>query len=280
MGELPVLMWAGNNSLGGRTYQRHPLNMAVSYDDGETFRDIVGIDFATAIATADRSIGDALHTNPDTAIYEKDGVTQAYVISTRYTMHITDVENFLLKTKGAFDSFEDGYAADGWLVSYGKATVTSVGATDGKYALDIVKNSLLSRTLHYMESGSVSFDLTPLSLGEGFAVELQTAFNNEQTKTAPIIFGADGDGRLFCTDREKGKVYLPKYVSENKTCEIGIIFDCAKKTATLTVDGESFDIGYDSRFDAISYVGIFTGDFTDIAIDRFIAIREDQIKRR
>jgi hypothetical protein len=270
----PVLMWAGNNSLGGRTYQRYPLNMALSYDDGETFRDIVGIDFATVIATADRNTGDALHTNPDMAIYEKHGVKQSYVISSMHTMHIVDFDNYLRKTKGAFDSFEDGYISEGWLVSYGKAGITPIGATDGKNALRVRENSLLSRTLHYMEAGKIFFDLTPICVGEGFSVELQTAFNNEQTKTATISFGIDGDGHIFYNDPDKGKTYLKKYLSEDRTYEVCISFDASEKQATLTIDGKSFDIDFDSRFDAVSYVGIFTNDLSSLALDRFIAIRE------
>ena len=267
LNKVPVFLWGGSNSMGGTTYLRYPLNLAYSEDDGETFKGIIDASFQSVIETFSRPEGRGLHTNPDLTFCRYRDTDMAYIVSTRHQMYIQDVESYLYKTKGAFDSFESGISAEGWKSTSGNPlTTTTMGATDGDLAMLIENDVTAVRSLHYMEAGSVSFDLYVDELGGGFAVELQSAFNDTRDATSPIELYVDCGGYLSAGIDRKIKLNLGQ-------SSVSVTFDGNAKTARLTVNGEAMDIPYLKNDNYIGYAVIFSEKKTKIAIDRFIAIR-------
>jgi AraC-like DNA-binding protein len=207
---------------------------------------------------------------------EYKGVDMCYIVSTRHQMYIMDVENYLYKTKGAYDSFESGAAADGWLTTIADdLKITEKGATDGRYALLIDANRIASRPLHYMESGRVSFDLYISDMGEGFGFELQSSFTDmfrHELSASPISITADKNGvlRTRSVDGER-ELGVSLRLGANTIC---FSFDGESKKATLEVNGEVVPVDFLGKEKSVCFATFFTNKNTELSLDRFIAVRE------
>lgn len=264
----PVFMWGGNNTLGGRSYQRFPLNLAYSEDDGETFVGIVDASFQTTVAALER-----LHTNPDLTFHKYQGIDCAYIVSTFHNMFIINADDYLYKTRGGFDSFEDSVKAEGWLISRGAAISSEVGATDGNKAMYVGSNTHLTRSIHYIEEGTVEFDAYMVSSGESFTFELQSAYNNLQGHySTPLRLTTDSEGNLYSNGTQKIDLGLKLNVGDNT---VKIDFNGNEKTATITVNGKTADIEWVGNDNYVGFATIWTGASTGVAIDRLTFIRND-----
>ncbi|MBO5883907.1 MAG: exo-alpha-sialidase [Clostridia bacterium] len=270
---MPVLMWGGQNGFGAKSHYRLPLSLAVSYDDANTFRGHVDASFQNLIASVDRSIIGNLHTNPDMTFCKYRGIDMCYLVSTHHQLYIMNVKDHLFKTKGAFDSFENGVEAEGWMCQKGKPQISNLGATDGKYAMLLEGLSNPSRSLHHIEKGYVEFDCFVENIGDHVSFELQTAYHDGEGFTAPIRLMANGDGELFCFTAEGTGAYRPlglKLEAGHNT--IRFDFDAEAAYASLTVNGIGADMTYiDGIGDVICFATFFTTNGTKIAIDRFTA---------
>jgi hypothetical protein len=274
----PILMWGGNHSLGGATYQRFPWNLAISYDDAEKFVDIINGSFGTMIDTLDPAVGQMLHTNPDLTFYEFKGRTGLYMVSQK-SLLVLNADDFLYKTKGAYDSFEDTALAEGWQLVYGSVSTAAVGATRGEKALVVNGNTAVSRSLHYMEKGTVSFDYFVSNPGH-VTLELQTAFNNKAlneatNKTAPISIFTDEEGNLYYNingGATSGTLEGLKLKAGQNS--ISIDFDGNTKTINVTANGKTASMKWDGKDNYISYFTVFTKYGAQAAIDEFRAVRE------
>ena len=287
---VPVILWGGNNSHGATRYSRLPLNIAYSKDDAETFEGILDISHQTALMnrnydkmsiSANQGNLYAI-TNPDIVIYERGGVDCAYIHATNFRFHIENFSDYLYKTKGAFDSFESrSYEAEGWVavedydtVGAAKPRVAKKGATDGEYALQIVSNNKLSRSLPYVENGIVSFDLYVEKMG-GMTFELQTAYNCAAEVTAPITLYVEQDGTVFYVDEGGVRKSVGLSVAKGAN-RISISFDGNEGTATLTVNEQSKEIVFRSEFgNYICFAYIYTQSETQVAMDTFVLLDQD-----
>ena len=271
LGKIPVFLWGGNNSLGGRTYLRYPLNMAVSTDDAESFHDLIDASLQTCVATVNTGIGALIHTNPDLTFGTYHGEDTAYIVSTRHQMYILDAKNYLSKTRGAFDSFESGATAEGWLdTMFDSIPTTEIGVTHGKKAMLLTSGRSVTRPIHYIEKGEIGFDLYLSKLGDGITFDLQTAFNDKpNSRAVPISIKIDGDGSITSFGKDIG---LKLSQGENKLL---ISFDGNRKTASLALDGELRAIDFVGDDSYISYVTAFIGKDAEFSLDTFFAIRED-----
>ena len=289
----PVFLWGGNNTIGGRSYVRYPLNLAVSYDQGDTFEDIINVSFQTEVDTLSRNStpdqnNQNVHMNPDLVFYKYQGIDCVYITSTYHKIYVYNADDFLYKTKGAFDSFEDGLVFDGWQFARGGASTTTVGATDGEKALSLLSNSVISRSLHYIEKGYISFDLFVGSFTE-LDIELQAGFNdqckrtykanNEQQKLnapllPPVALSADETGSIYYLNESGVKTPLGLSLKTgNNTVKID--FDGEGDTVNITVNGESKSIAVMGEDINVSFFTVFTSASSGYSIDRFIAVKED-----
>jgi hypothetical protein len=288
----PVFLWGGNNTLGGRSYVRYPLNMAVSYNDGDTFDDFLNVSFQTEVDTLNRSstpdgATTSVHMNPDLVFYKYKGIDCVYITSTYHKIYVYNADDFLYKTKGAFDSFEEGVVFDGWQFARGGATITEIGATDGKKALSLLSNSAISRSLHSIKKGYVSFDLYVSTFAE-MDIELQAGFNDQCKRTytpstdsrydppilPPIALSVNESGSLFYLNESGVKTYLGLSLKIGDNT-VKFDLDGEGDTVKITVNGESKTIALMGEDNYISFFTVFTSASSGYSIDRFIAVKED-----
>ena len=287
---VPVILWGGNNSHGSDRYSRLPLNVAYSSDDAETFKGILDISHQTALMNrnydkmsiaANQGNLYAI-TNPDIVIYERGGVDCAYIHATNFRFHIENFSDYLYKTKGAFDSFESqNYTAEGWIavedydtVGAAKPHISQKGATDGEYALQIVSNNKLSRSLPYAEKGVVFFDLYVEKMG-GMTFELQTAYNCDAEVTAPITLYVNENGEIsyVASNGTRRATGLSLAKGQNR---ISISFDGKQGAATLSVNGQSREIVFRNEFgNYICFAYIYTQSETQVFMDSFVLLDQD-----
>ncbi len=282
----PVLLWGGNNSMGGKSYCRFPLNVAYSTDGGETFGGILDISFQTFTATriAIRANNELYHiTNPDMVLFNRGGVDCAYILTTNYRFLVENFSNYLYKTKGAFDSFENGSAeAEGWIpvvdsneeLAAAQPTIVRVGATHGNYAMHIGSYSKLSRSIPSVTNGIVSMDLFVEKMG-GMTFELQTAYNSAAGVSAPITLTVDANGAIsYSSDRGNPKA-TGLFLSEGAN-HISITFNGKQGTATLSVNGKNATILFRRDIgDCICFAYLYTQKNTSVAMDCFTVIDMD-----
>ncbi len=267
-----ILMWGGHNSMGTDSHLRYPLSIAYSLTEGDSF---IGIQDATFQTYYSDRLNKYEITNPDIVIYEYNGVQMAYIITTSYAFIIEDIGSYLTMTKGAFDSFENCFLEnEGWLTVEGNASVSTIGATDGTSSMQINSKSTVSRSLPYTEKGTVLFDLYFVSLGDGMQIEFQPAYNQYTNRCAAMALIIDADGNVQ-TKNANGTIEstgLKVIVGNNS---ISITFDGTSNSATLTVNGQSVTIGFDTALgNYICNVNIWNSENTISCIDRFTLIGE------
>lgn len=284
---VPLLLWGGNNSAAFRSYDRFPLNVAYSVDDAENFIGIMDISFQTEFSNRIEyraGMEKYIVTNPDIAVFEKGGVDCAYILITNYRILIENFSNYLYKTKGAFDSFEQGTVeSEGWvsvsgtLVEPGTGvvpgelpTVTENGATDGKYAMKLGSYTKVSRSVPFTKKGELFFDLSIERLGGGMSLELQSAYNRNPGVAAPIRIQISSTGDVYCYNELNNLIRTSLRVAEGKTHCISVVFDGESGTAVLTIDGKRAEITFNKNVgDYICFVYVDNSYRTSLAIDRF-----------
>lgn len=282
----PVLLWGGNNSMGGKSYCRFPLNVAYSTDGGETFGGILDISFQTFTATriAIRANNELYHiTNPDIVLFKRGGVDCAYILTTNYRFLVENFSNYLYKTKGAFDSFENGSAeAEGWVpvvdsneeLAAAQPTIVRVGATHGNYAMHVGSYSKLSRSIPSVTNGIVSMDLFVEKMG-GMTFELQTAYNSAAGVSAPITLTVDANGAISYSSERGNPKTTGLFLSEGAN-HISITFNGKQGTATLSVNGKNATILFRRDIgDCICFAYLYTQKNTSVALDCFTVIDMD-----
>ena len=282
----PVLLWGGNNSMGGKSYCRFPLNVAYSTDGGETFGGILDISFQTFTATriAIRANNELYHiTNPDMVLFNRGGVDCAYILTTNYRFLVENFSNYLYKTKGAFDSFESGSAeAEGWIpvvdsneeLAAAQPTIVRMGVTHGNYAMHIGSYSKLSRSIPSVTNGIVSMDLFVEKMG-GMTFELQTAYNSAAGVSAPITLTVDANGAISYSSERGNPKTTGLFLSEGAN-HISITFNGKQGTATLSVNGKNATILFRRDIgDCICFAYLYTQKNTSVAMDCFTVIDMD-----
>ena len=278
--DTPILMWGGNNALGAHSYTRFPMNLAYSMDNGLTFTGILDASFQTSITSRTKNHYSIV--NPDIVIFERGGVKCAYILSTNYRILIENFDDYLYKTTGAFDSFENGsMETEGWVSVVDSDSEGSVapnlvktGATDGDYALHIGSHNKLSRSIPQVSRGSAFLDLYVEKLG-GMVIELQTAYHHSPNVCAPISLLIGEDGKISYVDHEGNKRDTGLTVGTGSN-RITIDFNGAEDTASLTVNGKTASIAFRTDIgDSVCFAYVYTQNHTSVCLDRFIVIDMD-----
>ena len=264
-------LWSGNTVLGGRSYARSPLNVAVSTNGSETYRNIQNLSFESEMETYAQS--NFRYTNPFIVKWNDD---DAYVTfhdlgdANRPTMamFVQDFDKWLTRTRGGYDNFEHGtLMGDGWVTAKGSARVSNTNARD-KYSMQIVKDSVVTRSVPYLQNGTVTLDVYAPA-NASFTLELQSAFSNVYADVAmPIGLRA-----------ENGKLYVNDSYKSIGTLNAGwntLTFDLEllKDAATLSVNGGE-PVAIDVLTEAGDYVCYVTfGTQSDIWVDEVLITGE------
>lgn len=260
-----LLMWSGNTALGGNSYRRTPLNIAVSNDQSELLRfsniqdlyakySLQGLDTATQNQA----------TNPHFRIHG-DKIIAVWMnnFTAVVQLHLDQYRDFIYKTKGAYDSFEGrSVEYEGWASVYGNALRTDAQAYAGSYAMLLEAGSAVARSVPSVSKGQLSMQVYVAQGNEDFTLELQTAFSNNAQAT-PI--------RLVAENGVLGGVQL---VSGWNSLVFDLQLDDGK--ATLQVNGQPAQITVDTQIgDYICYVYMKTTT-DDVYVDEFTLMDDDE----
>ena len=264
-------LWSGNTVLGGRSYSRSPLNVAVSINGSETYRNIQNLSFKSEMETYDLS--NFVYTNPFMVKWNGDDLYITFhdlgdINRATMAMFVQDFDKWFARTRGGYDNFEHGtLMADGWVTAKGSAKVSETNARD-KYSMQIAKDTVVTRSVPYLQNGTVSMDLYAPA-NASFTLELQSAFSNVYADVAmPIGLRA-----------ENGKLYLNNSTKSIGTLKTGwntLTFDLEllKDSATLSVNGGN-PVAIDVLTQAGDYVTYITfGTQSDIWVDEVLITSE------
>ena len=226
-------IWGGNTALGGRSYIRNPLNVAVSTNGSETYRNIQNLFFESEMET----YGARCYTitNPTAAkVNETDMFITFQDLSgsrSYIQMHVQDFDKWFTRTRGGYDNFEHGTTKyEGWVAITGGTELSSVNARD-KYSMKVNKDTVVTRTVPYLQNGTVSMDIYAPA-NASFTLELQSAFSNVYGDVAMPIGLRVENGKLYANNSYKSIGTL-KAGWNTLTFDLELL----KDTATLSLNG-------------------------------------------
>lgn len=261
-----LLVWSGNTALGGDSYRRTPLNIAVSKDQSgllrfENIQDLYAKYSLQSLDTATQNQA----TNPHFQIHG-DKIIACWMnnFTAVVQLHLDDYRDFLYKTKGAYDDFEGRTVEyEGWASVYGNALRSEAQAYAGGYAMKLEAGSVVVRSVPSVSKGQLSMQVYVPDDSASFVLELQTAFSND-AKASPV--------KLAVENATLGDVKL-------HTGWNSLVFDLALDDgkAAVTVNGQATQVSVDTEIaDYICYVYLRTGNTTDIYVDEFTLWDRDE----
>jgi len=268
--DADLSIWGGSTALGGRSYIRNPLNVAVSTNGSGTYRNIQNLFFESEMA----SYGARCYTvtNPTAAkVNESDMlITFQDLSGARYylRMFVQDFDKWFTRTRGGYDNFEHGTTKyEGWVSMSGSTEPSTVNARD-KYSMKVNKDTVVTRTVPYLQNGTVSMDLY-VPAGASFTFELQSAFSNVYADVAmPIGLRAE-NGKLYMNNSGKAIANL-----QSGWNTLTFDLELTNDAATLSVNG-----GKAVKLDVLSKAGDYVGYLTfntqsDIWVDEILITSE------
>ena len=263
-----LLMWAGNNTLGGNARRRFPMTLAISGDNYQTYERSIDLTLGTAFDSMDSSI--EWMTQPSLSV-SADG-SEAFVCWTNRclmnteAMLIEEFDDMIYHTKGAFDGFEyTSLKGEGWLMGdkhvtgykthvAGLADITTLQARSGSRSMSLTDDSdslpaYALRQIPSMRSGTIGISLyVPSTNTTDYVFELKHAFNYTYGQFTLAGFGVQPDGTVFLVNGS-GKKTVGS-VSTDCWNDFAIEFDMTgTKKGTLLVNGSTvatFDLNIQS----------------------------------
>lgn len=185
--DVDMLSWSGNHCLGFKNYIRTPLNFA-NTTNGETYRNIQNSMFRSVFEV--NEMGRKFFVTNHSAERIDDG--DLYVGwndsgEQNIFMRFTNFDDWYTRTKGGYDSFENGIAAyEGWFAYVGSVDTSWNYATDGKCSMHLKKVYTVARSVPYLQEGRISLNVYA-SEKTNFVLELQSAFNPQKySHTMPV----------------------------------------------------------------------------------------------
>ena len=241
-----LLMWAGNNALGGRSYRRLPMTLAISTDQYKNYDKSIDLTFGTSYDTL-IDAGDRM-TQPSLS-FSPDG-TEAFVCWTNLKQTVTvgflveEFDQMIYGTKGGFDDFEtSSLKNEGWLRDFNDViSVTDEKALSGSRSMKIEAASSIpsyaTRQVPSMKSGTVGVSLfVPGTNTNDILFELKSAYNFTYLHYTLAAFSVAPDGSVYvCTDSGKSKVGT---VAPDTWNDFAVSFDVATGKGTVLINGKS-----------------------------------------
>jgi len=267
---VPLFNWGGNNVSGGRSSIRNPLNFALSTNDGETFRNIQNI-FAETYLEDYSALAYGYITNPSFDKFNGTDMILAFrrnLTKDRIMLMIQDFDKWFTRTKGAYDNFEHGTVQyEGWNSPTNGVELSMVNAR-GKYSMKLLPNASVTRSIPYLQNGSISLDLF-VAEDSNFTLELQSAYSRIYGDVAmPIGLRV-----------ENGELYLNNETTPVATLAIGwntLTFglELTEDKANLSVNGgEAINIPVISEAgDYICYITF--GTVSSVYVDELLVVSE------
>ncbi len=200
-----LLLWAGNNIMGGTSYYRNPLNLAYSTDGMQTWNKKLDVWSGTWLGTLEAC--GYKSTQPKLVFDDYMGVDTFHLAwwhyskGMNYTMTIENGEDYLYKSKGAADDFESTSPVyEGWEVDKGNLTITDERASTGTHSLKIQDAdktaTRVSRSIPELYAGEISFDLNLANANTALYVEFKSPLSLEHYKGDRLAFYIDKNGKI------------------------------------------------------------------------------------
>ncbi len=260
-----LLLWSAMTGLGGVSYRRTPMHLAVTTDDFQSFDKVIDLTFGTSFDTVHEQ--ESRMTQPGIAVYD-DG-NSAFVayfdhmwkLRTTVTLpgvagwrgngtgtvgfKIDEFEDMLYGNKGAYDNFETALLKyQGWLCDLGHVIeISDEASVSGMYSMKVVDALGAGTPAHAlrqvpsMKSGTVGAKLmAPAANKADFVMELKAAYNYTHMQHTLAAFALSPDGTVsLCSD--EGKTAVTK-VQPGTWNDFAISFDIASGMGKLYVNGK------------------------------------------
>ena len=179
-----LLMWAGHNGTSVRSYQRMPVTVAYTDDNGETWQ---GYQEVSGRHLINNPFGYPMALQPDFVYAEDGSLTWAiWVRGTIYypdgswvSIHMDDFDKWLEENTGAYDDFEQSSIVKGnyWYEMGPRVGVSSEYSVSGNKSLRVADNSSIDTALavrNFMGTtkGELSVSLNYTSSNSGLRLAL------------------------------------------------------------------------------------------------------------
>ena len=275
-----LLLWGGNNVLGGTSYLRFPLNLAYSDDNMGSFKKNLDLLFGTSLS--DVLEGRPYITQPDMTRTSFGG-DEAFICwnDNNFSPGIV-IEDFSRKiygSHGAFDSFEgSSLRYMGWLNVSGEQSLSGEQALEGIQSMLICAGSRVTRSFPAISKGAISFGAYIESAGSVFTADFKAAYSDSGNFFAsPYAFEVDGAGRVYAIDTDSAeRIDMGVQVATERWNVFSIEFDISAGYAKLAINGVpvgmlpvSASNGYNVSIMQMAYSD--AGDGSGMFIDVFAA---------
>ncbi|MBQ8747671.1 MAG: exo-alpha-sialidase [Clostridia bacterium] len=272
-----LLIWGGHNALGGASYRRYPIAVAVSYDNMKTFEGIQDMFLKTAyqgMLTGTRFDG----TNP-TASQVGDSLIMSFTGDGHYSYRIDNFREYLYRTKGAYDSFENATPEfEGWAFTGGMIENSTDHASVGEKSMKFSVGASAVRSIPSLSAGKISFDLWIDDPAKADVdVELESSFAVNYGVAAPVAFELNGQKLTFLGATSAVDVNLK---SGWNTFVFDLNLDGAAQSATLSVNGSAAiqaPINGGDIHTYVSYVSVNCNGAQTYYLDNFLAEDNDTV---
>ncbi|MBQ9974800.1 MAG: S-layer homology domain-containing protein [Oscillospiraceae bacterium] len=254
--DLQLLMWSGNNSLGGNARQRLPMSLGISTDNYKSYDKFLNLTLGTDLDTHKDSIRrmtqPSLFFSPDgneaficwTNLRGRpynDGTAIQYHRSSEAFL-IEEFDEMIYGTKGAYDDFETtSWKSEGWGVDDDRdVTISTDRAVTGSRSLKLTdsftKPVYATRMIPSVRSGSVGASVfVPSGNTTDFVMELKAGYNYTYLKHTIAGFGITPDGNVYIA-HDSGKIAAGT-VKLDRWNDFAIHFDMAAGKGTLYING-------------------------------------------
>jgi len=272
--KVDVLMWAGNNLMGGDSYWRQPVVLA-QFDASIENVGVMGVQYPynrtymqaqQENVTRSTNIHDTRTLDGDLIMFMGEGGRQP---GNAQVVRINNIHDYMTKTKGFYDSFEnDSVKYDGWSVVKGGSFIDDTRATDG--AASLKTYGMIVRGVTSFSYGSVSADLY-WNEGKRVQWELASAHIDEEDTAATVKFTVNHDGSVTVDGKDTGLKFVDGWNS------FVIDTDIPNGIATLSVNGsEPADLGVNTEYgEYVAYVRIHSDAY--VWVDNVVQVGEEDI---
>lgn len=275
-----LLLWQGNNTMGGISYRRFPLNISYSEDEGMTWTKILDLSLGTSLQIpAERRI-----TQSDITFANYMGECDAVLVwcnmegfGTMNAMLVEDFDKYLYKTQGAFDSFESTNARnEGWvqITTPFNYDISAEQAAEGSRSMKLTsddKKTMVSRNIPSMKKGMVGYSLyLPEDFSTTFYTEFKAAYNDTLYKDTPIYFYINASGEL-CSKAIGKPVKVHATLSKGEWHDIEVTFDITAGTSIIYVDGQACGTLHIYAGSQVATIALTLASESSVYVDNFRA---------
>ena len=266
-GDDILLFWGGNNVLGGNSYKRWPMSVGVATDDLLEFENIQDLYLRYSFQSMSGTDGEKI-TNP-LMNYQGDTMTVSWWGSSGSpVMRVDNFTEWLYRTKGAYDSFENSTVKyEGWSTYVGRVVVSDEKATDGVKSMLIDSGASVSRSIPYLQDGTIALDIYVNDSKPTFELELESAYSDEFGEAAPIAMSVkDGVITFLGAEAASGLTFQEGW----NHIEFTLNLSAETPVAEITINGETEEVPVNAEIgDYICYVDITNYGNAGYYVDAF-----------